>query len=111
MPRHCFLFVQHVLRLVQLCAAANPQVVVFHCMESVMRGPRCAIAFDACVYHLQKSHSTHLAVRGAREHPRVCVLKGGFDRWVRKHYRDAGFVDGFDDEYWGFASPASGANQ
>jgi rhodanese-related sulfurtransferase len=83
-------FWQHVERLVQMLEAK--QTVVFHCMESVMRGPRCALALDAFLCITQKE----------ADHPRICVLKGGFDKWCRKHHANPALVDGFDDDFWGF---------
>lgn len=67
--------------------------VVFHCMESVRRGPRCArrlrAYFDGC-------RSKPCSV------PSIRVLEGGADQWVRRFYGDPSKVEDFDDEYWGF---------
>lgn len=69
--------------------------VVFHCMESAQRGPRCARRF-------------HNALRawGGRVDParvHVRVLRGGFDRWVRRFFHeDRSQLIGYDDAYWGF---------
>ena len=34
---------------------------------------------------------------------RVAVLRGGFDQWVRRFWKNATLVQGYDDEYWGYA--------
>jgi len=64
---------------------ASNIVVVFHCMESVCRGPRCAKLFKKAL-------------------PDVCVkiLHGGFDQWVRRFW-NTDLVENYDDKYWGYA--------
>ena len=37
---------------------------------------------------------------------RIAVLRGGFDQWVRRHWRDPARVEGYDDVYWGYAEDA-----
>mmetsp|Transcript_33864 Transcript_33864/g.95161 ORF Transcript_33864/g.95161 Transcript_33864/m.95161 type:complete len:211 (-) Transcript_33864:120-752(-) len=84
-------------------ATAIPVTVVFHCMESVRRGPRCARGTRAGADALQ--HSAGCAAPPALS---VRVLEGGFDRWVRRFWKDPERVEGFDDDYWGFAAEAVG---
>jgi hypothetical protein len=85
------------------CAAAAdtltpipPKVcVVFHCMESARRGPRCARRLHV---YLQASQSPALSSQSLSLH----VLKGGADQWIRRFFRDPSRTQGFDDDYWGF---------
>merc|ERR1712224_680580 len=35
--------------------------------------------------------------------PDIRVLEGGFDQWARRFWNDPQRVQGYDDEYWGFA--------
>lgn len=70
-------------------AAEGKTVVVFHCMESVMRGPRCARR----LLDSSQGETLPFAVR---------VLRGGADRWIRRFYRDPTLVSNFDKDYWGF---------
>ena len=65
--------------------------VVFHCMESVRRGPRCA-----------QRLKRHLMAHGLMPRYRICVLKGGADQWLRRFHADAALVHGFNNEFWGF---------
>lgn len=79
--------------------AAGKEAVVFHCMESARRAPRCA----------QRLHD-HWAAGAARTvpdtaplaQPRICVLQGGADLWIRRFWRDPARVVEFDSDYWGF---------
>jgi Cdc25 family phosphatase len=89
-------FAQHVERLTAMLDDGEKKTVVFHCMESVMRGPRCALGFDSYLC-ISKQDAQYL-------HPRICVLRGGFDQWCRKHYTDPQLVEVFDDEFWGFGN-------
>ncbi len=91
--------------------------VVFHCMESLRRGPRCA---RRTYLHLQSHftalpHSSFLTTDGtassisnpaSQTHPLVRiqlrVLEGGADRWIRRFYSITQLVSEFDDRYWGF---------
>eukprot|EP00619_Florenciella_sp_RCC1007_P011149 CAMPEP_0205904522 /NCGR_PEP_ID=MMETSP1325-20131115/774_1 /ASSEMBLY_ACC=CAM_ASM_000708 /TAXON_ID=236786 /ORGANISM="Florenciella sp., Strain RCC1007" /LENGTH=266 /DNA_ID=CAMNT_0053270307 /DNA_START=52 /DNA_END=852 /DNA_ORIENTATION=+ len=78
---------------VHATAAAPPRAtrVVFHCMESARRGPRCA-------YRL-KEYLIEQRIVGEYQ---ISVLQGGADQWVRRFHADAALVHGFDNEYWGF---------
>ena len=83
-------------------AAAGPSeegrcLVVFHCMESVRRGPRCARRFvDAMQALAAESHAPPAL--------HVRVLEGGADQWMRHHFEDARLVEGYDEGCWGFRS-------
>lgn len=54
------------------------RVVVFHCMRSQQRGPRCAIRFKK--YVVENIPNSHGVV--------VYVLRGGYIRWYSM-YRDS----------------------
>lgn len=74
---------------------AGMRAVVFHCMESVMRGPRAACRFSQAIYGTDPALA-----------PRVYVLRGGFDKWVRAFGRCPDLVEAVDDDVWfveGFA--------
>lgn len=79
--------------LIKHVDTAGANVIVFHCMESARRGPRCARRvveiFDAC---------------GVGEGiARVRILIGGFDQWCRAYWRcEPELIENFDDDYWGF---------
>ena len=81
----------------ELAAARGAEVMIcFHCMESARRGPRCA----------KRLVEGMRALRGVGYAPqpvKVAVLEGGFDQWVRRHWRDPARVEGYDDAYWGYA--------
>jgi rhodanese-related sulfurtransferase len=71
-------------------------LVVFHCMESARRGPRCA-------HKLYNYLSTASGSLSSTPCPVVVkVLIGGADRWLRKNYKSSALVDDFDDRYWGW---------
>eukprot|EP00320_Phaeocystis_rex_P007222 CAMPEP_0119061100 /NCGR_PEP_ID=MMETSP1178-20130426/4942_1 /TAXON_ID=33656 /ORGANISM="unid sp, Strain CCMP2000" /LENGTH=255 /DNA_ID=CAMNT_0007042273 /DNA_START=35 /DNA_END=802 /DNA_ORIENTATION=- len=74
-------------------ASSQPVRVVFHCMESVRRGPRCAKRL-ACALDALPEASPAITLH---------VLEGGFDQWVRRHWNDPQLVEGYDDDYYGFA--------
>lgn len=83
--------------VVALVRSKDPKFVVLHCMESIMRGPRCAKRlFDA--------FGAGSALAG-----RIRVLKGGANTWIRKHFADARLVEDFDVEFWWGALPAGGS--
>ena len=84
--------------------------VVFHCMESARRGPRCARRFYE-VMKMWDDHDSNIAVR---------VLIGGFDQCtffsrfrskrastisrmtgIRNFY-GTDMIEDYDDDYWGF---------
>ena len=79
-------------RLITEIATRKPDLVVFHCMESLRRGPRCA-----------KRLFTYLQINERLDkHPDIRILTGGADRWIRKHYKNPALVENFCDDYWGF---------
>ena len=63
--------------------------VVFHCMESARRGPRCA-------YKLTQ-YFEDLGIVS----PTIKVLEGGAHNWIHKYFADPTLVENFDDDYWG----------
>jgi rhodanese-related sulfurtransferase len=69
---------------------------VFHCMESARRAPRCArkmwLALEALT---DEAHPLLM-----HQQVVVKVLTGGFDQWVRRHWKDPALVRGYDSEYW-----------
>merc|ERR1719160_1970468 len=84
--------VQHALRAGAGGAAST--AVVFHCMESARRGPRCARRLLTTLEALPQEQVPPI---------RVHVLEGGFDQWVRRFWQDGDLrIQGFDDDYWGF---------
>ena len=95
---------QQVLELLararELAAARGAEVMIcFHCMESARRGPRCA-------KRLVEGMRALRGVGCAPQPVKVAVLEGGFDQWVRRHWRDPARVEGYDDNYWGYAEDA-----
>jgi hypothetical protein len=80
--------------------ARRQDVVIFHCMESARRGPRCARRLHD--YWCQQPYPP------PQRRPRLCVLQGGADLWVRRFYRDTSMVSGFDPDYWGFGEESGG---
>ena len=71
--------------------------VIFHCMESARRGPRCARRFIEAL--------TVLEMEQAKSIPRTraCVLQGGFDQWIRAFFNTRReLIEDYDDEYWGY---------
>ena len=83
--------------------AVGKTVVVFHCMESARRAPRCA----------RRLHDYWVATATRRPgsvpqtQPRICVLQGGADLWIRRFWQDATRVVDFDSDYWGFGDSES----
>lgn len=80
--------------------------VVFHCMESVRRGPRCArrthVYLRAAAAASVASPSADTALRPLSQSISLHVLQGGADQWIRRFFRDPSHTQGFDDDYWGF---------
>ena len=68
----------------------NAKLVIFHCMESIRRGPRCARRLYN--YYMEE---------GEENMPSIKILQGGADQWVRKYFKTS-LVEGFDNDYWGF---------
>lgn len=86
--------------------ARRKDVVVFHCMESARRGPRCARRLQE-YYQLQQTQTQQEQQQMQPASlqlpmPRICVLQGGADLWIRRFYKDSTLVEGFDPDYWGF---------
>jgi len=89
--------VRTILRSIQALSTENV-LLVFHCMESARRGPRCARRFGLALQALQETVGEEAIVAGLR----IAVLQGGFDQWIRKYWKDPSRVQGYDDAYWGY---------
>lgn len=61
-----------------LSQSATKEAVVFHCMMSQMRGPRCALAFAKAVEDAVKKGDMV-------EVPQVLILEGGFREFARSY--------------------------
>lgn len=81
-----------------------PRLVVFHCMESIRRGPRCAYRMRARLQDLRAAGDPSAA--SVPDATIVRVLRGGADGWIRKYWR-TWLVDDFDNDYWGWDLHAS----
>jgi Cdc25 family phosphatase len=77
------------LKILKAANKKNTKTIVFHCMESQVRGPKCAIKFKFFLDFTKESNDWH-----------IFVLEGGFDQWVRKYYNNPNLVENFDIEYW-----------
>lgn len=77
-------------------------LVVFHCMESARRAPRCARRLVLAIQALREREHVgeDPAPLSAID---VRVLEGGFDQWCRHFWADDQRVDAYDDAYWGYA--------
>ena len=78
--------------------AVGKAVVVFHCMESARRAPRCARR----LHDYWVANATRKPGSAPHTHPRICVLQGGADLWIRRFWQDSTRVVDFDSDYWGF---------
>lgn len=76
--------------LIKAIAEVKAKVVIFHCMESIRRGPRCA-----------RRLYNYYVEDGEEDMPAIKILQGGADQWIRKYYK-SDLVEDFDDDYWGF---------
>ena len=89
------------VKAVPTTSTTAPRVIVFHCMESARRGPRCCkrttLAIEALTMDDHEDEDETIPPR-----VQVRVLAGGFDQWVRRYWQDPSKVRGYDDEYWGF---------
>lgn len=83
--------VETILSEIEKRKLSRDVAVVFHCMESARRGPRCARRFHEML-KIWNNHDWNITVR---------VLTGGFDQWIRTYY-DTKWIENYDDEYWGF---------
>lgn len=119
-------------------ATDKPVTVVLHCMESARRGPRCARWLAEAV-HAEEAldsprewHRSELSAPAAtvadsdaggaggagatscstsiRTVPRIRVLRGGADQWIRRFWKDDRLVEGFDAEYWGWGGTSADAS-
>ena len=87
--------VDTVQELVEISAREHATQVVFHCMESARRAPRCARRMTLALEAMRECDIPAPAIQ-------VRVLEGGFDQWVRRYWDAPDKVNGYDDEYWGY---------
>ncbi len=79
-------------------SSALPVTVVFHCMESIRRGPRCARRlFQELASTPAKNVEGDLAMQVT-----IKVLQGGADQWMRKFYLDSRLVQAYNNDIWGY---------
>lgn len=76
----------------QLWATADK--VVFHCMMSQVRGPKCARLFTDALAHVVPKGETK---------PAVFVLEGGFQQFARGRAQFMDLIEGWDVKYYGSA--------
>jgi len=82
-----------VCKIMSVMKEKGASTVVFHCMESARRGPRCAKRMCDALNALREKTSP-IEIR---------VLVGGFDQWIRAYIRERrDLIENFDDDYWGF---------
>jgi hypothetical protein len=92
----------HMPSLLSVIAAArrsscSPVTVIFHCMESIRRGPRCARRLYLELQMLAQSADEDLSPPLA-----IKILQGGADQWVRNFYSDARLEHGYNNDIWGY---------
>ena len=96
-------FVERTDELLELLRSRRPELVVLHCMESVRRGPRCAKRLREVLEEARNCPAgADLPAPSA-----IRVLRGGADRWLRRHWKGL-LVEGWDDAYWGWEAGAAG---
>jgi hypothetical protein len=78
-------------------ASRSPVTVIFHCMESIRRGPRCA---RRLFVHLQSSAED--VVEDSSAPVAIQVLHGGADQWMRNFYSDSRLVHDYNNDIWGY---------
>ena len=102
----------------RICAMAIASTVhvVFHCMESARRGPRCALRLAVYLAAVRgepleglpggtqilPDHWINGGGGGGGSSIEIRVLRGGADLWIRRFFEDPSMVQNFDDNYWGF---------
>ena len=75
-----------------------PVTVLFHCMESIRRGPRCARRlFLELTSMSAKDVKEDLAMQVT-----IKVLQGGADQWMRRFYSDSRLVQAYNNDIWGY---------
>ena len=71
-------------------------IVIFHCMESIMRGPRCARR----LHMFFEQHGQEPVVFRRKSPVVIRVLMGGADRWIRRFHGETTMVENFNDDFW-----------
>lgn len=81
---------------IRALALGEEGLAVFHCMESLRRGPRAAYRLTQLFAKLPDDMPK----------PQIKILQGGADQWIRNHW-ESPLVEGYDDDFWGYeAFPA-----
>jgi Cdc25 family phosphatase len=75
-------------KILEIAKSKNTKNVVFHCMESQKRSPKCANNFKIFLKFIRETSWN------------IFVLEGGFDRWIRKYNTNPDLVENFNDDYW-----------
>jgi Cdc25 family phosphatase len=65
---------------------STKKAVIFHCMHSEIRGPKCAAMFKEML--------------PARHPTKICLLAGGFECWASKYQDEPDLLDDFNINYW-----------
>jgi rhodanese-related sulfurtransferase len=87
----------HLLSVIESARSSSgcTVTVVFHCMESVRRGPRCA---RRLFQELKKSEDSEDPAKRVS----IKVLQGGADQWVRNFHKDSQLVEHYNNDIWGY---------
>ena len=89
----------HLLSIIDhsLESTGPPVMVLFHCMESVRRGPRCARRLFQ-----ELKMSDEFADQDKSIPVTIKVLQGGADQWIRNFYSDSQLVEAYNNDIWGY---------
>ncbi|KAG2209003.1 hypothetical protein INT45_004658 [Circinella minor] len=68
----------------------NVPLVIFHCALSQQRGPKSARIYN------EMRHLT-----GEKGNQEVVVMRGGFDGWHAKYYKEKDLIDNYEPSIWG----------
>jgi len=67
--------------------------VIFHCMYSQHRAPRCAVKYWKSRRQWERKYKL-------LHKQRVWVLEGGFKKWLSSFVKDSTLVRNFEESYW-----------